>query len=517
MRIKKILKQPRVLILLAFLLISFLSINHQFSVEGVAINAVDKNSSAYATGLRTPAADVSPTDRERIIAINDREVKSLEDYSSILSSIQINQTVKIKTTEKEYTLIRRTEDLGITVSEPAKSNLRKGLELQGGTRVLLQPEEEITDSEVADIVDVMENRLNIYGLSDIVIKSASDLEGNKFIVVEIAGITKEEVKELIENQGRFEAKIGNVTVFQGGHRDVTFVCRTDATCSRIITPCSYSNGQYSCRFEFEISLSPEAAERHAETTENLAVISSGGTRALNETIDFYLDNVLVDQLQIDASLKGQKATRIVISGPGFGATQEEAVQDAIKNKNNLQTVLITGSLPTKLRIEKIDSLSPTLGNEFVKNALFVGLISVIAVGLVIYIRYRKLKVTIPIMITVLSEIYIILGFAALFKQNLDLAAIAAIIAAVGTGVDHQIVIIDEVLRGGTSSIKQSTKRAFFVIFVAFAATVAAMLPLLRAGAGLLTGFAIVTIVGVASGVFITRPAFAAIVNKLMEE
>ena len=52
---------------------------------------------------------------------------------------------------------------------------------------------------------------------------------------------------------------------------------------------------------------------------------------------------------------------------------------------------------------------------------------------------------------------------------------------------------------------------------AYAATVAAMLPLLRAGAGLLTGFAIVTIVGVTIGVLITRPAFGAIVRTLMEE
>lgn len=426
--------------------------------------------------------------------------------------------MKITTTKGTYTFTKNPEDIGITVNNAPKSNLRKGLDLQGGTRVVLQPEEEIDNTQVRDIVDVMENRLNVYGLSDVSIKSASDLEDNKFIIVEIAGITKEEVKDLIENQGRFEAKVGNVTVFQGGQRDVTFVCRTDATCSRIITPCSYNNEQYSCRFEFEISLSPEAAEKHAETTKNLAIVSTGaGTRALNETIDFYLDNVLVDQLQIDASLKGQKATRIVISGPGFGSTEEEAVQDAIKNQNKLQTVLITGSLPTKLRIEKIDSLSPSLGEAFIKNALLVGLLAVIAVGIVISLRYRKLKITMPIMLTVVAEIYIILGFAALFKQNLDLAAIAAIIAAVGTGVDHQIVIIDEVVRSGTTNLKQSTKRAFFVIFVAFAATVAAMLPLLRAGAGLLTGFAIVTIVGVTAGVFITRPAFAAIIRVLMEE
>ena len=43
-----------------------------------------------------------------------------------------------------------------------------------------------------------------------------------------------------------------------------------------------------------------------------------------------------------------------------------------------------------------------------------------------------------------------------------------------------------------------------------------MLPLLRAGAGLLTGFAITTILGVSIGVFITRPAYSAVIRTILE-
>ncbi len=504
--------------LIIFLLISFISINHQFGEQAVAVSAVEQNSTAYEAGFRTPSGETPPTQREKILAINSQEIKTLEEFNQIINSIPVNNPVTITTTKQAYSFLKKSEDIGLTIIDFPKSNIRKGLDLQGGTRVLLSPEEAISDSQVQDIIDVMESRLNIYGLSDVTVKSASDLENNKFIIVEIAGVTKEEIKNLLENQGKFEARIGENVVFEGGRKDVTFVCRTDATCSRIITPCSRSESQYVCRFEFEIALSPEAAERHAEVTKNLASGPTGqGGRVLNETIDFYLDNILVDELQIDASLKGQRATRIVISGPGAGLTQEEALENTIKNRDRLQTVLITGSLPSKLFIEKIDSISPSLGEAFVNNALFVGLLAVIAAGVIIYIKYRKLKVAVPIMITVISEIYLILGFAALFKQNLDLAAIAAIIAAVGTGVDHQIVIADEMLRGGSGSAKESTRRAFFVIFVAYAATVAAMIPLLRAGAGLLTGFAIVTIVGATIGVLITRPAFASAMKVLLEE
>lgn len=517
MNIKRILKQPRVIILIVVLLISFLAINHQFGQEGVMISSVEFNSSVYQTGLEAPTSDQSLTSREKILEVNDQKVNSPEEFYIIMEQIPLESIVKLKTTEEEYSFIKDSTNAGIIVTEAPTSNLRKGLDLQGGTRVLLEPVDKVGEQETQDIIKTMENRLNVYGLADVTIKSASDLEGNKFIIAEVAGTTQEEVKDIIANQGVFESKIGNKTVFIGGERDVTFVCRTDGTCSRI-EPCQQSNGQYFCRFEFEISLSADAAERHADATRELPIVpSQGGQRVLNESIDFYLDGKLVDELQIDASLRGQKATRVTISGSGSGVTQTEAIEDTIKNRDRLQTILITGSLPTKLEIVKVDTISPSLGEAFVNNALLVGILAAFGVGLVIYIRYRKLRITIPAMIAILSEIYIILGFAALFKYNLDLAAIAAIIAAVGTGVDDQIVIIDEVLYGTSGSLKQHLKKAFFIILAAYATTVAAMLPLLRAGAGLLTGFAIVTIVGVTVGVLVTRPAFGAIVRTLMED
>jgi len=66
------------------------------------------------------------------------------------------------------------------------------------------------------------------------------------------------------------------------------------------------------------------------------------------------------------------------------------------------------------------------------------------------------------------------------------------------------------------NLKQRIKRAFFIIFSAYAVLSAAMLPLLFAGAGLLKGFAIATLIGVTGGVLITRPAYASIIEKIVE-
>jgi len=44
-----------------------------------------------------------------------------------------------------------------------------------------------------------------------------------------------------------------------------------------------------------------------------------------------------------------------------------------------------------------------------------------------------------------------------------------------------------------------------------------MVPLIFAGAGLLKGFAIITIIGVSIAVFITRPAYANVIEILLKE
>jgi len=186
----------------------------------------------------------------------------------------------------------------------------------------------------------------------------------------------------------------------------------------------------------------------------------------------------------------------------------------------LQTVLITGSLPVKLVIEKTDNLSPQLGEEFIRNALLVGILSIFSVALVIFLRYRRVEIFIPMIVTMVSEVTLLLGLASLIGWNLDLAAIAGIIIAVGTGIDHQIVITDEALSGESTRYtnwKTKFRNAFFIIMAAYFTTVVAMVPLYYAGAGMLKGFAITTIMGISFGVFITRPAFAAIIEVLLKE
>ncbi|MFH1650392.1 MAG: hypothetical protein ABIA93_07650, partial [Candidatus Woesearchaeota archaeon] len=279
-----------------------------------------------------------------------------------------------------------------------------------------------------------------------------------------------------------------------------------------------STGGWFCGFRFSISISPSAAQKHAAVTKGISLDVENGGKYLSEPLDLYLDDAQVDSLRIGAELQGREITDISISGSGQGPTQEEARDDAFQGMKKLQTVLKTGSLPVKLDVVKMDAISPTLGKEFTDNAILVGLVSILAVGIVIFIRYRRPVVSGPMMITMVSEAVIILGFASsnLFGGwTLDLAAIAGIIIAIGTGVDDQIIIADETLFGRKSkfsSWKEKLGRAFFIIMASYFCTVVAMIPLLFAGAGLLKGFALTTIIGVSVGVFATRPAYAKMIE-----
>ncbi|CAI1492534.1 Protein-export membrane protein SecD [Thermococcus nautili] len=215
---------------------------------------------------------------------------------------------------------------------------------------------------------------------------------------------------------------------------------------------------------------------------------------------------------------GEPQTDVQITG--HAANRLQAEQEA----KTVYTVLKSGSLPVKLKVIGMQFISPKLGESFKTQALYAGIAALIAVLLIVYFHYRNWKIAIPVASTSLFEVTIILGIAALIKWNLDLPSIAGIIAAIGTGVDQQIVITDELLGGEKltkitrrSSTLKRIGRAFFIIFASAATTIAAMSFLLVYFVGTLKGFAVTTIIGVLIGIFVTRPAYAEIAKYLVGE
>ena len=567
----RIVKRPRVIILIVALLIALLFINPWPFSKGVMINSVMQGSPAAQAGIQSPPANAYPRSKEVITSIDFNSTKytinNMQDYNNALNSIPNGSTYILQTSKESYSITLSQFDeaaynqaidnatsnanvtanstinatnatanitklefthnvsgkaSGIVALPVAKTNIVKGLDLSGGTRVLIGLNNKVSPDIYQSLVDSVRQRLNVFGLSDVTVRPSQDLSGNQYVVVEMAGVNEQQIEQLLGTQGKFEAKVGDQVIFEGGKKDVRYVCRS-ASCSGIdpYTGCQGSVGNYVCSFRFQISISPEAAQRQADVTSGLTVVpSSSGQSFLSKNLSLYLDNKLVESLRIAAGLKGSPQTDIVITGSGSGYTMQEAQKDALNQMNKLQTILETGSLPVKINILKVDTISPSLGKEFLNNSFLVGLFAVLAVIIVLVLSYRRIILSVPIIIVMLSELILILGFAAAVRWNMDLASIAGIIVAIGTGVDDQIVITDETLKRTkekNTNFRAGIKAAFFIILGAFFTTVAAMVPLFFAGAGMLRGFALTTIVGVSFGVLIARPAFAEILQILVED
>ena len=220
------------------------------------------------------------------------------------------------------------------------------------------------------------------------------------------------------------------------------------------------------------------------------------------------DNPYVENVE-----QQQIITDLIIEGT------EQNYAEAKNERNETKTLLQTGSLPVSVESISKETISPLLGSSFLHQAGVIALIVLIAVSGIIFIRYRKIKLSAAIAFTSLTEAFGTLAITSLLG-NIDLASIAGIIAAVGTGVDDQIIITDELSRKNYEadlSIVTRIKKAFFIIFAAAATSIATMLPIIIFGFAMIKilGFAFATIIGVLIGVLITRPFYAEIVKKLL--
>jgi preprotein translocase subunit SecD len=216
---------------------------------------------------------------------------------------------------------------------------------------------------------------------------------------------------------------------------------------------------------------------------------------------------------IEPEIAGKPATDVKITGT------REREADARAEGKDLEMVL-SQRLPVRISFESESKIEPRLGRGFMNEAVRAGFVAIMGVGALIYLRYRRIEIIIAIMGTMISELIITLGIASALGWVIGLPEIGGLIAVIGTGVEHQIIITDEVLRGGLPqtrrmSLRGRISRAFSIIFAAAATTIAAMVSLASLGFGAMRGFALITMAGVIIAVILTRPAYARIISLVL--
>ena len=204
-KVKKILTSFRVVLLLVFLLFALVAIYPNPWSKGAAIRRIEPDSSAFLAGIKNPARGSMPMSKEVILSISNKPVKDVAGYHSLTENLRVNQSIQLKTnrgiyklTVKEKTeeivlnetvekiiteiiqanetvdnktvlvnktisktvLVNKTktislgaEDIGIDVFPAPKTNIRKGLDLEGGVRILLQPEETLSKADLDSLQD----------------------------------------------------------------------------------------------------------------------------------------------------------------------------------------------------------------------------------------------------------------------------------------------------------------------------------------------------------------------------
>ena len=362
---------------------------------------------------------------------------------------------------------------------------------------------------------IIETKLNILGLADIKPRTV----GNNFILIDLAGVDIGTAKRIVGNPGKFEIRIQT----EGVRGDIEKGQRLDEI-ANISAHVIYGSEGIESRSvgampEREKDDRPWGAtftlkEKGAVALRDAAIEYNATEDRENHELVMLLDEVVV----YSASLSPDLAIKMK-EKPQYGLRAETGVGDeGFKEAKELIIHLKAGVLPVNVNIIGSGEIPAYLGAQFKEGAAIAGLFALILVTVVVFLRYREKKIVLPMFFALLSEVILILGFAAAIGWQMDLPSIAGIIAVIGTGVDQLVIITDEVLSGGRSSKSMYRKRisfAFGIIFVSAATTIVAMLALGLMALGTLKGFAIVTIVGLLIGIFITRPAYARIIEEIL--
>ncbi|MFP4654100.1 MAG: preprotein translocase subunit SecD [Methanohalobium sp.] len=345
--------------------------------------------------------------------------------------------------------------------------------------------------------ETLSEKLNALGLKDIPVRSA----GDNYILIDFAGVDLSTAKEIAQQPGKFE-----INIVTEGNRTRHVLYGEDI--ESVDVP-SLQNQQWNVPF----TLSESGARSLQKAAKETGAINNPSQHHLK----MHLDDQEIYSAPLSPSAADKLRDSLIYSWQASIGGGEEGKDEA----KQLQIHLRAGALPVNVEIIGSGHVDASLGEQFKLLAVIAGVFVLIGVAGTVYNRYREKRILIPMVGISFSEVVMILGFSAAIGWQLDLPSIAGIIAVIGTGIDHLVIITDEVLYEGklppTKIYLSRITKAFGIIIGAAATTIIAMSPLMVLGFGALRGFALTTIVGVLIGVFIARPVYGIVIKEVLKD
>ncbi|HZD42951.1 MAG TPA: preprotein translocase subunit SecD, partial [Methanomicrobiales archaeon] len=410
------------------------------------------------------------------------------EFNSVIAGFDTDRPVQDFISDLQKKL-----DAEVTLVDNNKVEIRKLLTEQeissaitanGGHLVSYQ--QGVSQNTADDVKRILEDKLNSLGTQDARVNTLTDLSGvTRYVRVELAGVDMSTARDIVGKQGKFEIRI--VTE----NNQTEHVLFGDAITSVGVPEKNPQGGVWGVPF----TLSEDGANAFRQAALTYGAVNDPD----NHHLVMLLDNKTVYSAPLSTTLADQLRTGTVRSLSASTGAGDEGLSQA----QALEIHLRAGALPVEVSVAGSGSVPAALGDHFKAMCLYAGILAVLTVGAVVFYRYRESAIVLPMMAITGSEILILLGIAR-FIQQLDLAAIAGIIAVMGTGIDQLVVITDEVLHEGrvpsTNLYLKRLTRALSIIVVAASTVVIAMVPLVLMDLSTLKGFAIITIIGVIIGV-----------------
>jgi preprotein translocase subunit SecD len=352
-------------------------------------------------------------------------------------------------------------------------NIRLGLDLQGGTQVLLKAEIAADRDTMQIAKGVIERRVNGLGVSEAVVQ----LSGTDRIIVELPGVKDPaQAVETLRGTGRLEfvdtkgefLQTGSV-VRTTGNPNPSALLQAPTTVAQPTTAADpnaaptavpatvpvtgtidpsipiYQNitdgrdldtRSVQPRFGQGQTVSSQYAVAFAFTGQSASRLETFTSQNIQKPMCIVLDNVVFSCPVVQAAL---------IGGSGEITTNTRADAERIFNQ------LKYGALPIALQVESSRTVSATLGQNSVDASIRAGIIGVTVVALFMMFYYRLPGV----LATLALALYAAISFAIykLIPVTLTLPGIAGFILSVGIAVDANVLIfarLRDELRHGRS-------------------------------------------------------------------
>jgi preprotein translocase subunit SecD len=373
---------------------------------------------------------------------------------------------------------------------PFQSSIKLGLDLKGGTQIILKPSEagadEVTDSALDKAQLVIMNRIDKLGISEPLITR----DYNKNIIIQLPGVDEpQRAIELIGKTAQLEFRIlqsideNNKPVFGPVLMTGDKLFKASAGYD--------SNGKIVVSMVFTAQGQTEFAK---VTSENVG-----------KQLAIVLDGEMKSAPRINSAIEGDA----VIEGI-----------DTLAEAQDIALVLQTGALPVSLEIQEVQTIGPTLGQDSLRQSILAGIIGVALIAIFMLAMYRGLGLISLIGLT--SYIIIFWGILAALKTPMTLPGIAGVVLTIGIAVDANVLIFarikEEIIKGKGkyAAFSEGFRNAMKAIIDSNVTTLITAAALYRFGTGPIRGFAVTLAIGVVISMFtaivLTRSILFLIVN-----